>query len=84
MNTSPNAVTQLLIAWSQGDQAASDQLFSVVYNELRKLAHHHLRGERQNHTLLSSDLVNEAYLRLVGDQHFANRRHFLGVTGHPL
>jgi RNA polymerase sigma-70 factor, ECF subfamily len=58
-------VTQLLVDWSNGNKTALDQLTPLIYEELRRLAARHLRKEHRNHTLQSSDLVNEAYLRLV-------------------
>ena len=76
------AVTQLLIDWSNGDQAALDRLMPVVYDELRRLASNYLRRERAGHTLQPTALVNEAYLRLV-DQRKAkwqNRAQFFGVA----
>ena len=59
------SVTQLLLAWSDGDRAALDALLPLVYDELHRLAHAYLRRERANHTLQPTALVNEAYLRLV-------------------
>ena len=61
----PHEVTQLLVAWSKGDKTALDKLAPIVEQELRRLAHHYMRGERQGHTLQTTALVNEAYLRLV-------------------
>jgi RNA polymerase sigma factor (TIGR02999 family) len=61
----PEQVTQLLQAWSNGDQGALDSLFPLIYRELRRLAASHLRRERSNHTLQPTALVNEAYLRLA-------------------
>lgn len=75
-------VTQLLVAWSNGDQAAREQLMSVVYDELHRLARRYMRRESPGHTLQTSALVNEAFLRLV-DQHNAhwqNRAHFFGIA----
>lgn len=75
-------VTQLLRAWRGGDQTALDRLLPLVYDELRRLAAHYLRGERQGHTLQSSALVNEAYLRLVEQDQidWQSRAHFFGVA----
>jgi RNA polymerase sigma factor (TIGR02999 family) len=74
-------VTQLLLAWGQGDQAALDQLVPLVYDELRRLAQHYLRRERPGHTLQTSALVNEAFLRLIDQQvSWQNRAHFFGVS----
>lgn len=75
-------VTQLLLAWGNGDQAALDRLLPLVYAELRRLAGHYLAGERRGHTLQATALVNEAYLRLVdsGARQWQNRAHFFGVA----
>lgn len=76
-------VTGLLLAWGEGDRAALDRLLPLVYAELRSLAHRELRGERPGHTLSTTALVHEAYLRLVdqGRARLAGRRHFLAVAG---
>jgi len=78
----PNDVTQLLIAWSNGNQAARDQLMSVVYEELHRLARRYMRRESPGHTLQTSALVNEAFLRLVDQRnvHWQNRAHFFGIA----
>jgi RNA polymerase sigma-70 factor (ECF subfamily) len=75
-------VTQLLLAWGNGDQAARDELMPLVYEELRRLAHQCMRRERQGHTLQTSALVNEAYLRLVDQKSISwqSRAHFLGIA----
>jgi RNA polymerase sigma factor (TIGR02999 family) len=75
-------VTQLLIAWGDGDRAALDQLMPLVYEELRRLAHSYIKRERPNHTLQTSGLINEAYLRLVDQSQLKlkNRTHFFGVA----
>ena len=82
MEPSPNEVTQLLAAWGNGDQEARDQLMSVVYQELHRLAHHYMKRESAGHTLQTSALVNEAFLRLVDqrDVHWRNRAHFFGIA----
>src|SRR5437764_7447810 len=79
---SPTAMTQLLPDWSKGDKAALDQLMPLVYDELRRLAHHYLRRERPGHTLQTSALVNEAYLRLIDQRsvQWQNRAHFFGIA----
>jgi RNA polymerase sigma-70 factor, ECF subfamily len=78
----PNDITQLLLRWSRGDQAALEQLMPVVYDELYKLAHSYLRRERPDHTLQPTELINEAYLRLVKHDFpdWQSRRHFYGVA----
>ena len=82
MNPSPQQVTQLLIAWGNGDPAARDELMSVVYQELHRLAQHYMRRESPGHTLQTSALVHEAFLRLVDqkDIHWQNRAHFFGIA----
>jgi len=75
-------VTKLLVNWSRGDQAALDELMPLVYGELRRLASAYLRRERSNHTLQSTALVNEAFLRMVQqhDVHWRNRAHFYAIA----
>jgi len=74
-----NGVTQLLALWGRGDAVARDALIPLVYDELHRLAKHFLSRQRPGHTLQSTALVHEAYLRLVGPSpvHFADRAHFL-------
>jgi RNA polymerase sigma factor (TIGR02999 family) len=74
-------VTQLLAQWTDGDPKALDTLLPLVYNELRRVARSYLQRERSEHTLQSTALVHEAYLRLV-DQHVSwqNRAHFFGIA----
>ena len=82
MNSAPHNITQLLVNWSEGDQAALDQILPLVYDELRRLARSYLRRERSDHTLQATALVHEAYLRLI-DQHsvtWQNRAHFFGIA----
>lgn len=80
--TSPREVTQLLQEWANGDQAALEELVPLVYDELRRLASRYMRRERQGHTLQTSALINEAYLRLVDQKNvkWHNRSHFYGVA----
>lgn len=75
-------VTRLLIAWGDGNQAAMDELMALVYDELRRLASRYMRREGQGHTLQTSALVNEAYLRLIDQKKvkWQNRAHFFGVA----
>jgi len=75
-------ISQLLLQWNDGDQAALDRLMPLVYDELRRLARSYLRRERPDHTLQATALVNEAYVRLV-DQNsvtWRNRAHFFGIA----
>lgn len=76
------AVSELLQKWQAGDQQALQALVPLVYKELRRLAHHYLRGQRPDHTLQSTALVHEAYLRLARQNpaHFADRNHFFAVA----
>ncbi len=82
MAPSPQQVSQLLVAWGDGDRAALDELMPLVYEELRRLAHKCIRRERPGHTLQTSVLVNEAYLRLVDQKniHWQDRAHFFGIA----
>ena len=82
MTPSPTEVTQLLVAWSNGDSAARDALIPLVHDELRRLAHRYMGRERADHTLQTSALVNEAYLRLIDqkDVHWQNRAHFFAIA----
>ncbi len=75
-------VTQLLLNWSKGDQAALEELMPLVYNELRRLASAYLRRERPNHTLQSTALVHEAFMRLVNQQEvqWQSRAHFFAIA----
>jgi RNA polymerase sigma factor (TIGR02999 family) len=75
-------VTQLLADWSQGDQAALEKLTPLVYEELRRLAHHYMERQPPGHTLQTTALVNEAYLRLAEQSRpsFTNRSHFCAVA----
>jgi RNA polymerase sigma-70 factor, ECF subfamily len=78
----PFEITRLLQKWSDGDRAALDQLMPIVYDELRTQAARYLRRERPDHTLQTTALVHEAYLRLVGQNevHWNNRAHFFGIA----
>jgi len=78
----PKEVTQLLQGWRGGDRNALDALVPLVYKELRRLAHFQLRDERQDHTLQSAALVNEAYVRLVGlkTPQWESRTHFFAIA----
>ena len=78
----PGGATALLLAWGNGDPEALDQLMPLVYEEMRRLARLHLRGERAGHTLQATALVNEAYLRLiqVNQVRWQNRAHFFAMA----
>jgi len=79
-------VTQLLQQWSQGDDAAVVELTPLVYDELRRIAHHFMEGQRPNHTLQTTALVNEAYLRLADQTNpsWKNRAHFFAVAARAM
>ena len=79
-----NDVTRILSAIEQGDRQAADQLLPLVYDELRKLAAARMAGEKPGHTLSATALVHEAYLRLVGDQHFDDRGHFFAAAAEAM
>ncbi len=80
--SSPQDVTGLLLEWQHGDSAALDKLTPLIYNELRRIAHRYMRRERDGHTLQTTALVNEAYMRLAGEQRidWQSRAHFFAVT----
>ena len=82
MKPSPNEVSLLLLNWSEGDRAALDKLVPLVYDELRRLARHFMRQEREGHTLQTTALVNEAYVRLIDQRsvRWQNRAHFFAVA----
>ena len=83
MPASDSDVTQLLRDWSAGDKSAFDQLVALVHAELRRLARRYMMRERANHTLQTSALINEVYLRLVDQRNVAlnDRAHFFAVAG---
>ena len=79
---SPNEITRLLTAWTDGDQSALEKLVPLVESELHRLAHHYMGRERPGHTLQTSALVNEAYIRLIDwkNVRWQNRAHFFAVS----
>lgn len=82
MSSVSSDTTDLLLAWNDGDQEALNRLMPLVYDELRRLARHYLRGERADHTLQPTALVHEAWLRLVQTNRMSwqHRAHFIGVA----
>jgi RNA polymerase sigma factor (TIGR02999 family) len=82
----PNDVTMLLRAWSAGDRSVESRLFELVLPDLRRLAHYLMKGERPDHSLQSTALMNEAYMRLVSarDRDWENRRHFFAVAARAM
>ena len=80
--SNPPNITQLLAEWQHGDQSALDELYSLVYDELHRLARRYMSRERKGHTLQTTALINEAYVRLVGQKnvHWANRSHFFAIS----
>ena len=85
-SVSPHRVTQLLREWTQGDDSALAELTPLVYEELRRLAHHYMEGERPGHTLQTTALVNEAYLRLADqtNPNWQSRAHFFAVAARAM
>lgn len=79
---SAEEITQLLKAWSEGDRVAFDRLMPLVYQELHRLAHRYMKREHAGHTLQTSALVNEAYLKLINERemHWQSRAHFFAVA----
>jgi RNA polymerase sigma-70 factor, ECF subfamily len=75
-------ITQLLEEWSDGNQAALDELYPLVYEELHRLARRYMSREKKDHTLQTTALINEAYVRLVDQRnvHWANRSHFFAIS----
>ncbi len=82
MQSSAEEISSLLHAWCEGDQSALNKLLPLVYEELRRLAHHYMRQERANHTLQTTALVNEAFVRLVRAKQvdWKDRNHFYGIS----
>ena len=82
MTTPAVGITQLLFDWRSGNQSALEKLITFVYDDLRRVAKRYLRGERQGHTLQTEALVNETYLRLLGQQgtDWQDRAHFFAVA----
>jgi len=82
----PEDVTQLLESWSNGDRQSLEKLLPLVYDELHKLAQRYLRRERADHTLQSTALVHEAYLKMVDQKNvrWQNRAHFFGVAAQSI
>lgn len=81
--SSPSDITELLIEWGNGDKSALDKLLPLVERELHRLAHSYMRKERPGHTLQTTALINETYLRLVDQRkvQWQNRAHFFGIAG---
>ena len=82
MTARPEEITELLLAWRQGEDAARDALVPLVYQELRRLARRHMRGEQPDHTLQATALVNEAWLRLIEVHRvqWQDRAHFFAMA----
>ena len=82
MTSAPRDITRLLLAWNNGDEAALEELTPLVYQELHRLARRYMGRERSGHTLQTSALVNEAYLRLIDwkNVQWQNRAHFFAVS----
>jgi len=82
MTPTSNEITQLLLAWSEGDEQALDRLIPLVYDELHRLAQSYMRKERAGQTLQTTALIHEAYLRLIdaNQVQWRNRAHFFGIA----
>jgi len=82
MTPEPSSVNELLLHWGNGDRKALEAILPLVYNELRRLARYHLQQQRPNHTLQTTALVHEAYLRLAEEKFLQvkDRGHFLGIA----
>jgi RNA polymerase sigma factor (TIGR02999 family) len=80
--SSAQDITQLLLAWGKGDRAALEELMPIVYEELRRLAKHYMRRQKPDHTLQTTALVHEAYLRLIDSSRvqWQNRAHFFAIS----
>jgi len=85
-HASSSQITQLLAKWRDGDQSALEELTPLVYDELRRIAHHYMAGARPDHTLQTTALVNEAYLRLADQTHpnWQDRAHFFAVAAQAM
>ncbi len=86
MAAPPEDITQLLVAWRHGDHDAGDALAPLVYRELRRIAHRHMRGERPDHTLQTTALANEAWMRLVDLDRvqWQDRAHFFAMASRTM
>ena len=86
MTPSPNSISQLLVQWRDGDETALDRLMPLVYDEMRRMAHRYMRLERVGQTFQTSDLLNDAYLRLVDHKgmRWQNRAHFYAVAAQAM
>jgi RNA polymerase sigma factor (TIGR02999 family) len=80
--TQPHQITELLAEWRDGNQSALDELYPLVYDELHRLARRYMSRERKGHTLQTTALINEAYVRLVDQKNvqWANRSHFFAIS----
>ena len=86
METPTSPISQLLRRWSQGERAALDELMPLVYDELRRMAHRYIAQQAPGHTLQTTALIHEAYLRLLGqeEKQWENRAHFFGVAAQAM
>ncbi|MEW6129027.1 MAG: sigma-70 family RNA polymerase sigma factor [Acidobacteriota bacterium] len=85
-NISANQITEWLVEWGQGNQLALEQLMPLVYDELRRMARRYMRNQPSGHTLQTTDLIHEAYLKLASgaDKDWQNRAHFYGVAAQAM
>jgi RNA polymerase sigma-70 factor, ECF subfamily len=84
--SSTHSVTQLLEQWNHGDREALEKLMPLIYGELKKMARRYMRQQNPDHTLQTTALIHEAYLRMVKqkEKHFENRAHFLGIAAQAM
>lgn len=86
LNLPSHQITQLLVQWSEGNQLASEQLFPLIYEELRQMARRYIRRQSAGHTFQTTELIHEAYLKLAKQdvQNWQNRSHFFGVAAQAM
>jgi RNA polymerase sigma factor (TIGR02999 family) len=86
MESAANEVTQLLLDWSNGNKTAMEKLLPLIYGELRRIARNYLNREREGHTLQTTALVHEAYLKLIDQRsvHWQNRAHFFAIAAQAM
>jgi RNA polymerase sigma factor (TIGR02999 family) len=85
-NPESHQISQLLVDWNNGNEFAADQLMPLVYDELRRMAKRHLRGQRSGHTFQTTELIHEAYLKIAApdESKWQNRAHFFGIAAQAM
>lgn len=86
INSEPEKITELLVNWNNGDEAALEQLMPLVYGELRRMARRYMRQQSPGHTFQTTELIHEAYLKLARQesQNYQNRAHFFGIAAQAM